>query len=40
MQEYLYIHFESECQSGFRDKVSVILIDKTDGPNPTKGETY
>ena len=26
--------------SGFRDNVSIILIDKTDGPNPTKRETY
>ena len=31
---------EIECHSGFRDDVSVILIDKTDGSNPDKTETY
>ena len=40
MQEHLYKHFESERHSGFREDVSVILIDKTDGSNPTKRETY
>ena len=35
MQEYLHKNFESECHSGFRDNFSVILIDKTDGCNPT-----
>ena len=40
MQEHLYKHFESESHSSFRDDVSVILIDKTDGSNPTKIETY
>ena len=40
MQEHLYKHFEIECHSGFRDDISVILIDKTDGSNPTKRETY
>ena len=39
MQEHLYKHFESECHSDFRDNVSVILIDRTDGSNPTKRET-
>ena len=39
MQEHLYKHFESEHHSGFREDVSVILIDKTDGSNPTKRET-
>ena len=40
MQEHLYKHFESERHSGFREDISVILIDKTDGSNPTKTETY
>ena len=34
MQEYLRKHFESERHSGFRDDVSVILIDKTDKLQP------
>ena len=40
MQEHLYKHFESECHSGFRDDVSAILIDKTDGSNANKREIY
>ena len=40
MQEHLYKHFESGRHSGFREDISVILIDKTDGSNPTKRETY
>ena len=40
MQEHLYKHFESERHSLFSEDVSVILIDKTDGSNPTKRETY
>ena len=40
MQERLYKHFKSEIHSGFRDDVSVILIDKTDGSSSTKRETY
>ena len=40
MQEHLYKHFESESHSGFREDVFVILIDKTDGSNLTKRETY
>ena len=40
MQEDLYKHLESERHSGFREDGSVILIDKTDGSNPTKRETY
>ena len=40
MQEHLSKHFESERHSVFRDDVSAMLIDKTDGSNPTKGETY
>ena len=34
MQEHLRKHFESERHSGFRDDVSVILIDKTDKLQP------
>ena len=33
-------NFESKRHSGFHDDVSVMLIDKTDGSNPTKRETY
>ena len=33
-------YFESKRHSGFHDDVSVILIDKTDGSNPTERETY
>ena len=40
MQEHLHRHLESELHSDFRDHVSVILTDKTDGSNPTKRETY
>ena len=40
MQEHLYKHFQSERHSGFCEDVSVILIDKTDGSNPTKRETH
>ena len=40
MQEHLYKNFESERHSHFRDNVSVILIGKTDGSNPTKREIY
>ena len=40
MQEHLYKHFESERLSGFRGNVSVTLIDKTDGSDPTKRGTY
>ena len=35
MQEHLYKNFEGERHSHFRDDVSVILIDNTDGFNPT-----
>ena len=38
MQEHLYKHCESERHSVFRDDLSVILIDKTGGSNPTKRE--
>ena len=40
MQEHLYEHFDNHSHSGFGDDASVILIDKTDGSNPTKRETY
>ena len=36
MQEHLYKHFESEGHTEFLDDVSITLIDKTDGSNPTK----
>ena len=39
MQEYLYSHFESEGHNGFLD-VSIALIDKTDGSDHTKRETF
>ena len=39
MQQHLHKHRESEHHSGFHDDVSIILIDKTDGSNPTKRET-
>ena len=37
---YLYSHFESEGHNGFLEDVSITLIDKTDGSNPTKRETF
>ena len=40
MQEYLYSHFESEGHNGFLEDVSITLIDKTDGSNPTKREFF
>ena len=40
MQEYLYSHFESEGHNGFLEDVSIALIDKTDGSDPTKRETF
>ena len=40
MQEYLYSHFESEGHNGFLEDVSITLIDKTDGSDPTKRETF
>ena len=39
MQEYLYTHFEGEGHNGFLD-VSITLIDKTEGSDPTKRETF
>ena len=38
MQQHLYKHFESEGHTEFLDDVSVKLIHKTDGSNPTKRE--
>ena len=40
MQEHLCKDFESERRSHFHGDVSVMLIDKTDGSNPTERETY
>ena len=40
MQEHLYKHFESEGHTEFLDDVSITLIHKIDGSNPTKRENY
>ena len=40
IQEHLYKHFENERHTEFLDDVSITLIDKTDGSNPTKRENY
>ena len=40
VQEHLYKHFESEGHTEFFDDVSITLIDKTDGSDPTKRENY
>ena len=40
MQEHLYKHFESDRHLDSSDDVCVILIDNTDGCNPTKRERY
>ena len=40
MQEKLYRHFLSEGHAGFLHNISVRLIDKTDGSNPTERENY
>ena len=40
IQEHLYKHFENEGHTEFLDDVSITLIDKTDGSNPTKRENY
>ena len=40
MQEYFYSHFESEEHNGFLKDVSITLIDKTDGSDPIKRETF
>ena len=40
MQEYLYSHFEREEHNSFLEDVSITLINKTDGSDPTKRETF
>ena len=40
MQEYLHSHFESMRHNSFLEDVSVTLIDKTNGSDPTKRETF
>ena len=40
MQEHLYQHFESEGHAEFIDDVSMTLIDKTYGSNPTNRDNY
>ena len=40
MQEHLYKHFESERRTEILDDISITLIDKTDGSDPTKRENY
>ena len=40
MQEYLWSHFKSEGHNSFLEDVSIALIDKTDGSDPTKRETF
>ena len=39
-QEKLYRHFLNEGHAGFLHNISVTLIDKTDGSNPTERENY
>ena len=40
MQQHLYEHFYSESHNGFLGNVSISLIDKTDGFQPKKRESY
>ena len=40
MQKDLYCHFENEGHNRFLEDVSITLIDKTDGSDPTKIETF
>ena len=40
MQEHLYQHFESEGHAEFIDDVSMTLINKTYGSNPTNRDNY
>ena len=40
MQEYRYSHFENEGHNGFLEDMSIALIDKTDGSDPTKREIF
>ena len=40
MQEYLYSYFESDWHNCFLEDVSIALINKTNGSDPTKRETF
>ena len=40
MQQHLYEHFYSESHNGFLGNISISLIDKTDGFQPKKRESY
>ena len=40
MQQHLYEHFYSESHNGFLGNVSISLIDKNDGFQPKKRESY
>ena len=40
IQEHLRKHFEGEGYTEFLNNVSITLIDKTDGSNPTKRGNY
>ena len=40
MQENLQSHFERKGHNGFLEDVSITLIDKSDGSDPTKKETF
>ena len=40
IQKHLYKHFENKGYTEFLDDVSITLIDKTGGYNPTKRENY
>ena len=40
MQEHLYKYFESKRRTEILDDISITLIDKTDGSDPTKRENY
>ena len=39
-QEHIFRHFQEKGHTGFLNDVSIRLIDKTDGSNPTKREDY
>ena len=40
MQEHLYRHFSSLGHRGFLNKVSVKLVDNSDGSDPKKWEDH
>ena len=40
MQPLIFEHFSSNDHNGFLEDYSITLIDKTDGPNPTRREEY